>query len=136
MLSSLRGINEPNVDSINTFPMASGLFLVCSGKRTATENLRSPSNMRVADFPPIAVSMTCWMSDTLIPKRAIFRRSMSMVRYDCPACCSTLISRTPSTVAMIAAISPAFSVNVSKSSPNSLIATSDLVPEISSSTRS
>jgi len=47
--------------------------------------------------------------------------------------CSTFISRTPSTVAMIAAISLAFSVNVPKSSPNSLIAISVLTPEISSS---
>ena len=62
-----RGINDPDGDSIRRLPIASGLFLVCSGNRTVTENRRSPSNTQVAGFPPIAVSMTSCTSPTFIP---------------------------------------------------------------------
>ena len=56
----------PCGDATSTWPSACGSARYSGAYRTRTGNRRRPSMVVVSAVSPIAVSMTCWMSPTLI----------------------------------------------------------------------
>ena len=76
-----------------------------------------------------------WISATLMPYRAIARRSISMVRVCWPDNRSTRISRAPGTVLTICATCSDKRFNSFRSSPKILIANCERTPVSISSTR-
>ena len=85
-----------------------------------------------ADSPPIAVATQSCSSVTLKPYLPSASRLGITDKDGTPVTCSIRASAAPSTVFTIFRISFAVSNNRSKSSPNILMPTSALTPEINS----